>query len=90
MRFGVSGDLIPDDMDAITPALAARVRALGFSGIFSRFRANDPHATTRERCARARAVLEDADLAMYQCTGYWQCLIHPDEAPRRAEVRPRW
>ncbi len=87
MRFGVSGDLIPADMDEITPALTARVRALGFSGVFSRFRANDPHTTTREQCARARAVLDDADLTMYQCTGYWQCLIHPDEAQRREAVR---
>lgn len=87
MRFGVSGELIPANMDEITPALAARVRALGFSGIFSRFRANDPHTTTREQCRRARAVLEDAGLAMYQCTGYWQCLIHPDEARRREAVR---
>ncbi|MFN8517410.1 MAG: sugar phosphate isomerase/epimerase [Thermomicrobiales bacterium] len=87
MRFGVSGELIPDNMDAITPALTERVRALGFSGVFSRFRANDPHTTTREQCLRARAVLEDAGLAMYQATGYWQCLIHPDEAQRGEAVR---
>jgi sugar phosphate isomerase/epimerase len=87
MRFGVSGSLIPDDMDEITPALTERVRALGFSGIFSRFRANDPHTTTRAQCARARAVLADAGMAMYQATGYWQCLIHPDEVQRREAVR---
>ena len=87
MRCGVSGDLIPRNMDDITPALAARVKDLGFSGIFSRFAENDPHATTREQCARVRAILDDAGLAMYQCTGYWQCLIHPDEAARREAVR---
>jgi sugar phosphate isomerase/epimerase len=87
MRFGISGDLIPRDMDEITPALTARVRALGFSGIFSRFGANDPHTTTEAQCRRIRAILADADLAMYQCTGYWQCLIHPDEAQRREAVR---
>lgn len=87
MRFGVSGDLIPTNMNEITPALTARVQALGFSGIFSRFGANDPHTTTREQCARARAVLDEAGLAMYQCTGYWQCLIHPDETQRREAVR---
>src|SRR4051794_30784852 len=87
MRFGVSGDLIPRDMDEITPALTERVRALGFSGIFSRFGANDPHTTTQEQCARVRTILADADLAMYQCTGYWQCLIHPDEGQRREAVR---
>jgi sugar phosphate isomerase/epimerase len=87
MRFGVSGDLIPRDMDEITPALTERVRALGFSGIFSRFGGNDPHTTTEARCRRVRAILEDADLAMYQATGYWQCLIHPDEAQRGEAVR---
>ena len=51
-------------MDEITPALTERVKALGFSGIFSRFRANDPHTTTREQCERVRAILEDAGLAM--------------------------
>src|SRR3954447_1843060 len=87
MRFGVSGDLIPRDMDEITPALTERVRALGFSGIFSRFGANDPHTTTEAQCQRVRTILADAGLAMYQATGYWQCLIHPDEAQRREAVR---
>jgi sugar phosphate isomerase/epimerase len=87
MRFGVSGDLIPRDMDEITPALTERVRALGFSGIFSRFGANDPHTTTEAQCHRVRAILDEAGLVMYQCTGYWQCLIHPDEAQRREAVR---
>jgi sugar phosphate isomerase/epimerase len=86
MRFGVSGDLIPRNMDDITPALATRVRELGFSGVFSRFGENDPHSTTREQCQRVRAILADAGLRMYQATGYWQCLIHPDESARRAAV----
>jgi sugar phosphate isomerase/epimerase len=87
VRFGVSGDLIPRDMDALTPAVAARVRALGFSGIFSRFGENDPHTTTRAQCERVRGILDDAGLQHYQCTGYWQCLIHSDETQRRAAVR---
>lgn len=87
MRFGVSGELIPRNMDDFTPAIAARVRELGFSGIFSRFGDNDPHTTTEAQCRRVRSILDDAGLAMYQCTGYWQCLIHPDEAQRRAAVR---
>ncbi len=87
MRFGVSGELIPRNMDDVTPALAARVRELGFSGIFSRFGDNDPHTTTEAQCRRARAVLDEAGLAMYQCTGYWQCLFHPDDAQRREAVR---
>ena len=87
MRFGVSGELIPSNMDAITPALTERVKELGFTGIFSRFRDNDPHTTTEAQCKRVRAILNDAGLAMYQCTGYWQCLIDPDEAGRRAAVQ---
>ncbi len=86
MRFGVSGDLIPNNMDDLTPTIAARVRELGFTGIFSRFRDNDPHTTTEAQCRRVRAILNDAGLAMYQCTGYWQCLIDPDEGRRRAAI----
>lgn len=87
MRFGVSGELIPRNMDDVTPALAERVKALGFSGIFSRFGDNDPHTTTEEQCRRVRAILDNAGLTMYQCTGYWQCLIDPDEAGRRTAVQ---
>jgi len=87
MRFGVSGELIPRNMDDVTPALAARVRELGFSGIFSRFGDNDPHTTNEAQCRRVRSIMDNAGLAMYQCTGYWQCLIHPDEARRREAVR---
>lgn len=87
MRFGVSGELIPRSMDDVMPALAARVRELGFSGIFSRFGDNDPHTTTEAQCRRVRDILDDAGLAMYQCTGYWQCLIDPDEGRRGEAVR---
>ncbi len=89
MRFGVSGDLIPRNMDDVTPALAERVKALGFSGIFSRFGDNDPHTTTEEQCRRVRAILGEAGLAMYQCTGYWQCLIDPDDAGRCRRCKRR-
>jgi len=87
VRFGISGELIPTNMDDVDEDLARRIVAFGFSGVFSRFRANDPHTTTREQCIRARAVLEAHGLLMYQCTGYWQCLIHPDKARRRAASR---
>ena len=86
MRFGVSGELIPRNMDDVTPALAERVKALGFSGIFSRFGDNDPHTTVEAQCRRVRAIFDDAGLAMYQCTGYWQCQIDPDEDRRREAV----
>lgn len=83
MRFGVSGEIIPADMNEITGDLAQHIAGMGFSGIFSRFRANDPMTTTEAQCARVREILAAHSLTMYQCTGYWQCLIHPDEAQRR-------
>jgi sugar phosphate isomerase/epimerase len=87
MRFGVSGAIVPTNMDDLTAEVAQRVRDLGFSGIFSRFRANDPHETTVAQCRRVRDLLADHGLRMYQATGYWQCMIHPDEAVRREASR---
>jgi sugar phosphate isomerase/epimerase len=87
MRFGVSGDLFPRDMREFTVEHARRTRELGFSGIFTRFGANDPQTTSRDDCRRVREILADHGLAMYQCTGYWQPLIHPDESVRREASR---
>ncbi len=87
MRFGISGEVIPADMNAITDDLAREIVAMGFSGIFSRFRANDPLTTTEAECVRVRDLLAAHNLTMYQCTGYWQCLIHPDESRRQQASR---
>ena len=87
MRFGVSGDLFPRDMREFTAEHARRTRELGFSGIFTRFGANDPHTTPRAECRRVRDILSDHGLAMYQCTGYWQPLMHADESIRREASR---
>jgi len=87
VRFGISGEVIPADMDAITDDLARRIAEMGFSGIFSRFRENDPFTITEARCKRVRGILSAHNLTMYQCTGYWQCLIHPDERERRQASR---
>jgi sugar phosphate isomerase/epimerase len=74
-------------MDDFTPAMAARVRELGFTGIFTRFGANSPFTTTQAQCQRVRAILEDHGLRMYQATGYWQPLIHPDEGVHQQASR---
>ena len=74
-------------MEDFTRATAIRVRELGFSGVFTRFRANDPCETTASQCRRLRRLLEDEGIQMYQATGYWQPLIHPDEKTRRQAVR---
>jgi sugar phosphate isomerase/epimerase len=63
------------------------VKALGFSGIFTRFKGDDPHTTSREQAERARQLLADEGLRMFQATGYWQCLVTNDETARREAVR---
>src|SRR5688572_14702274 len=83
MRLGISGAFLPDDMDDLTPEVCRRVRSLGFSGIFTRFRKNDPHTTPRAKAEGVRQLLADEGLRLFQVTGYWQNLIHFDESARR-------
>lgn len=87
MRFGMSGCFLPDDMDDMTPEICRRVRALGFSGIFTRFRRNHPLETARPRAERVRSLMADEGVRLYQATGFWQNLVTPDEAQRREAVR---
>ena len=87
MRFGLSGTFLPDNMNDLTPEICRRVRELGFSGIFTRFRANDPHTTPRPQAERVRRLLADEGLRLFQVTGYWQTLIAPDESARRQAAR---
>lgn len=87
MRFGMNGCFLPDDMRDLTPAMCRRVRALGFSGIFTRFRANDPHTTPRAEAEAVKQLLADEGVALFQCTGYWQNLVTSDEPARAAAVR---
>lgn len=87
MRFGMSGCFLPADMNEMTPELCRRVRELGFSGIFTRFRANDPHTTTQAEATRFRDLLAGEGLRLYQATGYWQNMVTPDESQRKEAVR---
>ena len=87
MRFGMSGCFLPDDMDAVTPEMCSRVRQLGFSGIFTRFRRNNPNDTPKAKADRLRQVLADNGVRLYQATGFWQNLVTPDEAQRRESVK---
>ncbi len=87
MRFGMSGCFLPADMDDLTPAMCQRVRELGFTGIFTRFRANDPHTTPQHKAQRVRDLLAGEGLHLFQATGYWQNMITPDETARRETVR---
>ncbi len=86
MRFGMSGCFLPEDMTDITPTMLKRVRKLGFSGIFTRFRNNDPHTTTKDQAERLRAMLADCGVRLFQATGYWQNLVTADESARRQSV----
>jgi sugar phosphate isomerase/epimerase len=83
MRFAVSGGLFPNRVDEFGVGHAARVRELGYTGLFTRFDRDDPFATTEEQCRRVRAILADHGLVMVQPIGHRPPLIHPDEAIRR-------
>jgi sugar phosphate isomerase/epimerase len=81
------GCFLPDDMDAVTPEMCRRVRELGFSGIFTRFRKNNPNDTPKAKADRVRQVLADNGVRLYQATGFWQNLVTPDETLRHEAVK---
>ncbi|MDQ3249658.1 MAG: sugar phosphate isomerase/epimerase [Chloroflexota bacterium] len=87
MRFGMSGCFLPDDMNNLTPEMCQQVRSLGFSGIFTRFRQNDPRTTTQAEAQRVRDLLAGEGVRFYQATGFWQNMITPDETLRKEAVR---
>lgn len=87
MRFGMSGCFLPEDLNDLSPAMCRRARDLGFGGIFTRFRANDPHTTPRAQAQRVRDLLAGEGLRLFQVTGYWQNLVTPDETARAESVR---
>jgi sugar phosphate isomerase/epimerase len=87
MRFGMSGCFLPDNMDDVTPEMCRRVRELDFTGIFTRFRANDPHTTPRHKAERLRTLLADEGVRLFQSTGYWQNMVTPDETMRKEAAR---
>ncbi len=87
MQFGMSGCFLPDDMADMIVQMCLRVRALGFSGIFTRFRKNDPHDTPKSKAEIFRSLLADNGLRLFQTTGYWQNLVTPDESARQEAVK---
>ena len=87
MRLGMCGAFLPDDMDDLTPEMCKHVREMGYSGIFTRFKKNDPHTTPRAKADRVRKLLADENLRLYQVTGYWQNLVTTDETARAEAVR---
>ncbi|MEP6986315.1 MAG: TIM barrel protein, partial [Chloroflexota bacterium] len=87
MRFGMCGAFLPDDMNDLNADTCKRVRDMGFSGIFTRFKKNDPHTTPRAQAERVRKLLADENLSLFQVTGYWQNLVNSDEPARKEAVR---
>ena len=87
MRLGMSGCFLPADMNAFTSATCRRVRRAGFSGLFTRFKANDPQATTKAEAQRLRALLADENVRLFQATGYWQNMVTSDEGQRARSVK---
>jgi sugar phosphate isomerase/epimerase len=87
VRLGMSGGFLPTTMRDLSPEICRRVRALGFSGIFARFRGDDPRETLRSEAMRVRALLADHNLRLFQVTGYWQNMVTPDETRRAESVR---
>jgi sugar phosphate isomerase/epimerase len=86
VRFGLSGSMLPNRIDRFDAATAAAARELGFSGLFTRFDADDPFQTTQAQCRRVRQILDDHGLVMVQAIGHRPPLIHPDEQVRRRAV----
>lgn len=87
MRFGVSGGLFPNRIDEFTESHAARVREMGYTGIFTRFDRDDPFETTAAQCQRVRSILADYGLTMVQAIGHRPPLIHPNESIRKQGVK---
>lgn len=87
MRFAVSGGLFPHHVDEFTEGMAARVREMGYTGIFTRFDQDDPFTTTAAQCQRVRSILADYGLTMVQSIGHRPPLIHPNESIRQEAVK---
>ena len=87
MRFGMSDAFLPERMADFTPEIAARVRELGFAGIFTRFTGDHPDVVTRADCRRVRDILAAEGVSVFQATGYRAPLVHPEEPVRRQAVQ---
>lgn len=86
MRLGVSGVIVPHRIDEVTGDHIGQLREHGFTGFATRFWDN-PRTVSKERARRVRALFKEHEVTVTQATGYWQPLIHPDEARRREAVR---
>jgi sugar phosphate isomerase/epimerase len=85
MEWGVSGDLIPRHMADVTPETAARIRALGFSGVATHF-LDTPDESTPDLCRRVHRIFADTGVRVVQAWAWQPCLIHTDDSVRRLAI----
>ena len=83
MKLGVDG-LLPD-WQSIDVEAARRVRSAGFLGATMRF--NRPLETSFDEVRGLKHILDDAGLEAAQINGWYEVLVHPDEAKRAEGVR---
>ena len=83
MKLGVDG-LLPD-WRSIDVDTARRVRDAGFLGATMRF--NRPLETSMDEVRGLKHILDEAGLEAAQINGWYEVLVHPDEATRAEGVR---
>jgi sugar phosphate isomerase/epimerase len=81
---GVAGGVLPLDADAVTPALASWLAALGLEAVCTHFGVSEDGTLDRQR--EIRDILDDVGIHVVQAAGYNPNLVHPDAATRRAEL----
>jgi sugar phosphate isomerase/epimerase len=85
MQWGVSGDLIPHHLAEVTSEAAARIHAMGFTGVATHF-LDTPEESTSNLCQRVRRIFADQGIRVVQAWAWQPCLIHPNDSVRRLAV----
>jgi len=87
VRFGIVGGFLPDNMADLTVEMCQQVRQLGFSGIFGRFKDDNPFQITKTDAYNVRDMLKGEGVSLFEATGYYPNLITPDDTLREQEIR---
>ena len=83
MKLGVVGLLPP--WEQIDAEAARRVRAAGYRGVSIFF--SKPLEADAAAVRRLKGALDEADLEAAQANGWYEVLVHPDEATRAEGIR---
>jgi len=84
MKLGVAG-FLPMDWRKIDVAATQRVVAAGFSGAHAFF--DRPLEVETADVLRVKQAYQEAGLVVAQTNGWYECLIHADEAVRAEGIR---